>query len=119
MNNQGYIRKAVELADGFSILNDDVVGELVDHIEGLMSLDSPLVADGLAAQLVRQVDTTDYGITFDGDMGKVSVWGSTGFTPSVKSSSYGPDRTMNTIKVIVDSDVLAEKLPMMFRNQAE
>ena len=96
-----YIRKAVELADGFEVVADNLA------ISGLRLLpcdpDNPhqVFLDALAAQLVRQVDALDepmaviiernYTTLMDG--GNTQVVGNEG-------------RTMNTIKAIVDSKVL-------------
>ena len=90
MNDQDYIRKAVELADGWSI---DILSRY--------GLD--VGKDALAAQLVRQVEKTHY----------ITVYGT-----QVDICSRPPDdfewdyigkkgeRTLNTIKAIVDSKVL-------------
>ncbi len=114
MTDKDYIRAAVDLIGWFFTFvgEHECVSSPVSTPDG----ESPItfigatteqhVLDAIAAELVRQVDSTDYGITFDGEMCEVSVWGSEKFTPIVKSSSYGPDRTMNTIKVVVDSGVL-------------
>jgi len=110
MDDRDYIRKAVELADGFDCY-DDGLGLVITYAAWQANINNSAynkaILDALAAQLVRQVDETDYGITFDGtDQPETIVWGSHLFTPIVKSCSFGPDRTMNTIKAIVDSKVL-------------
>lgn len=95
-----YIRKAVELVPDewpwdFFKANPD------------QTMDQPL-KDALAAQLVRQVEApTDHFVE------QMTGWtavreGSTYLTVGDKAASYGPDRTMNTIKAIVDSGVLRE-----------
>ena len=98
-----YIRKAVELVDSDRYPWDYYKMTNVDPPHEQFMLDA------LAAQLVRQVDATDYGIIFNTDNEcKTAVWGSRGYTPYVISSSFGPDRTLNTIKAIVDSGVLVQ-----------
>ena len=85
-----YIRKAVELADGWDYYADD------DHDQGWL--------DMLAAQLVRQVDALD-GFNFVSGQDCYSyVWRAC--DDKAEMASYGPDRTMNTIKAIVASGVL-------------
>ena len=102
-----YIKAAVELADGWEWISDNRLGEvgLPDSRLWYLRLpdESVIYKDALAAQLVRQVDDT------------YAVWQ---FPIGVSVSSKdvedarefamvnGPDRTMNTIKVIVDSGVL-------------
>jgi len=101
MTDADYIKKAVGLADGFEILNDKIVGELLETTEGFFSLDGQIPKDILAAQLVRQVDALDgnhYIYPFDGVSDMVS--------PDGNTKAHGPDRTMNTIRAIVDSGVL-------------
>ncbi len=119
MNEQDYIRKAVELADGWETTRND------GFILPSWSANSwayphvpQHILDALAAQLVRQVDATTgfylsiatkqkrrflfwelekttYVFQEEGQLEKVVSW-----------SASGPDRTMNTIKAIVDSGVL-------------
>lgn len=112
-----YIRKAVDLADGWQTtrLGDQSIVVFVPHPEpkpkphgellriGLLT--DPHVKDALAAQLVRQVDANE--------LFEVSI--RRNFTSTVayeddfwvnKSISESPDRTMNTIHAIVDSKVL-------------
>jgi hypothetical protein len=105
IEEQEYIRKAVELADGWEC-NEHVV--TCHH----KLLAAPLVAptwyiicneagqiyrDAIAAQLVRQVDALTGNRYFD-----VLVWELKFFPEDYK----GNDRTMNTIKAIVDSAAL-------------
>ena len=106
MNNQDTVRKAVLLADGWDISTDDyyygpyVVGAHISNIK-------QSATDALAAQLVRQVDARwdqrnpqcPHIIAF---ANRVECW-ATGWPPTV---TEGLDRTMNTIKAIVDSKVL-------------
>ena len=101
MNDEEYVRKAVELADGieFGEAEDQLViqGETITSVYGL---------DILAAQLVRQVDALD------------TAWFESGIDAGAECSSFDlrkwggsldiADRTMNTIKAIVDSGVLEQ-----------
>ena len=93
-----YIRKAIELADviapwDFYQNNEDCIPC------------STVELDALAAQLVRQVDALDTPDTVEITHNKVWV----GYrSKSSETWRYwkGPDRTMNTIKAIVESEVL-------------
>jgi hypothetical protein len=99
MTDQDYIRKAVELADGWDLFQD--VDCLYIDVDGrTFEEDHQLILDALAAQLVRQVDaqgeevwvcSTEVEIT---DMQDRLIL------------IEGPDRTLNTIKAIVESGVL-------------
>ena len=97
-----YIRKAVQLADGWHVSSDDCV--TTDEFGGLAHpTESEILLDALAAQLVRQVDAIDaiYVMSYPDksaviDDGLLDVVG----------IHEGPDRTMNTIKAIIDSKVL-------------
>ncbi len=103
-----YIRKAVELADGFDIVTEK---------DGTLRIDTPLFAgypcpvphppqmvlDALAAQLVRQVDALDFPVMVIASRDATSI-----VEPdeTFYSPSQNEGRTMNTIKAIVDSGVL-------------
>jgi len=106
------IRKAVELANGWKIHIHSDVDENVDPFEtviiwsagvGSHKLSDPgqNILDALAAQLVRQVEKEGF-----------SVWQLSGDVTIQDMSRHtieqavGPDRTMNTIKAIVDSGIL-------------
>ena len=109
-----YIKAAVELADGWRISKGgDVHAPIDGWPEGFLLPEvGPFAKDALAAQLVRQVDALDgyfvgVGCEFD-EANRAAVYG-----PKFKachgyliSDESGPDRTMNTIKAIVDSGVL-------------
>lgn len=119
-----YIRKAVELADGWRIVessNPLTVGVVITHELG--SEGYPLnrlpqhIKDALAAQLVRQVDALGIRVAFDysvsgygeyvGSPFSITVGGSEGFISGIGGVTIkGPDRTMNTIRAIIDSGVL-------------
>ena len=109
MNDTDYIRKAVELADGieFGDAEDELIiaGEKITSRYGL---------DILAAQLVRQVLAAGHDIT-------IEVQGSHFEAPGVWVSIHDPVKSEahrrefdgrdnldnNTIKAIVDSEVLS------------
>jgi len=99
-----YIRKAVDLAAGWERISDDVWMPLSGWPEGFLlpKLLGQVECDALAAQLVRQVDATEqYIVQTSKKWAEVSE-------PSGDIHTYADvdDRTMNTIKAIVDSDVL-------------
>ena len=95
------VNRAVELADGWCLhprYNDCAV--LNTH-RGEVYLEDQYILDALAAQLVRQVDKefeASWSIT-----GKyVHLFGPKGQIITIE----GPDRTMNTLRAIVESGVL-------------
>ena len=108
------IQKAVELADGFEACidpNDELwiginggkptsVYQSTWYVE-----DAPQwVLDALAAQLVRQVDALDtHGFLSDESLASGVYHCGSGSNCTIADS---PDRTLNTIKAIVDSGVL-------------
>ena len=108
MNN--YIRKAVELADGWRYHHDTFWGPL--HINWNEGDELPdelktLMFDALAAQLVRQLDASNSCSLFV----HPPVYNSPGYARilgigELSVRQEGNDRTMNTIKAIVDSEVL-------------
>jgi len=107
------IRKAVELADGWDYETDDIEEPVLlivtmaggGHLEGDWSTDlndmDQLLLDALAAQLVRQVDALEWDTI---------IWrnGTGIYDRLLEAQTHinGPDRTMNTIKAIVESGVL-------------
>ena len=103
--------KAIRLADGFDLTEDQLTFPS-GHYFTVKSADHivPWMLDALAAQLVRQVDALEvYGlwVTDEG----VTVWSESEDTPYGPARTFaaqieGDDRTMNTIKAIVDSGVL-------------
>lgn len=108
MTDEEYIRKAVELADGWRV-SYHANGEVCtisnqDKLWQIGWCQSQL--DALAAQLVRQVDSSPYRIESDLN-GECWIWDSLDSTDGYPlETAEGPDRTMNTIKAIVDSGVL-------------
>jgi len=105
MTDNEYIRATVELADGFSWEWTQPRKELLIRF-GTVAVNmtntvySPWMLDALAAQLVRQVDATDYEIRMQSCATTVFYVGDEFWQVG------GKGRTMNTIKAIVDSEVL-------------
>jgi len=110
MNDNEYIRTAVELADGFSWEWTQPRKELLIRF-GTVAVNmtntvySPWMLDSLAAQLASQVDALEkYSVITESDCSIVHHFeGNYSFADSGAESN---DRTMNTIKAIVDSEVL-------------
>lgn len=109
-----YIRKAVELADGFGAQGVEYVLRDRFGVALLTTLQSNPIQpflDALAAQLVRQVDATHvaghvnpiatYAVHVKPQSSKIH-----GYSLSYVAVSDDNDRTLNTIKAIVDSKVL-------------
>lgn len=106
MTDDEYIRPAVELADGFLDCGSYFVTP--DRPMGVKySGANQSSLDALAAQLVRQVDRTDrYSFFSHRDCATVTEYVD-GY-PNEFGGAIGRDnRTMNTIKAIVDSQVLS------------
>lgn len=102
MSDEEAIREAVMLADGWGEPDKGGVHVLCDDSE--LVCQWPLCQhdlDALAAQLVRQMDALGFPVLIDPDRTEIEVdiglpeW-----------CAGGPDRTMNTIRAIVDSGVL-------------
>ena len=103
MKNEYCIRKAVGLADGWHLEHND---EYVDN-EYMWELrcvdDMPqTVLDALAAQLTRQVDDQVGCLELVITDGETGIWDQA----NCIHSTAGDDRTLNTIKAIIDSKVL-------------
>ena len=107
-----YIKKAVELADGWALTSADdnfcIPPSWCFNI-GLREMTQQHL-DALAAQLVRQVDALAdnrvkgfYSRPLQADV----YWPGLGHNQCGYAITCGDDRTMNTIKAIVDSGVLA------------
>ena len=117
MSKTDYIRAAVDLADGWRVFGGmDIEGW--DYIAPHQQDDKRLSEitqvdlDTLAAQLVRQVDALDGFFVDSDEYGTAKVWAKEsglGMGRIAKSNDGDKGRTMNTIKAIVDSKVLAEK----------
>jgi len=118
VTDEDYIRKAVELAEGWEFDEDGSFGLVLTtndgnkfRVFGTYHMD-PLQAalDALAAQLVRQVDDlAEYDFTSYSEHCEVETDVTNedgGRMWNTHTSTEGEDRTMNTIKAIVDSGVL-------------
>lgn len=120
MNDQEYIRKAIKLADNFDwsdrgyngiwIEFPDGTEEVFQTSQGVLVISHPYLQqywlDALAAQLVRQVDALDTPDTVE--VAHNAVW--VGYRSKHNESwkrRKGTNRTMNTIRYIVDSGVLS------------
>jgi hypothetical protein len=97
------IKRAVELADGWELVGE-VVYPPFRHRSVAMHTYNPStpIMDALAAQLVRQVDARDC-CNIIVDYGYARLYDAETLSDV---QGTGPDRTMNTIKAIVESDVL-------------
>ncbi len=108
-----YIRKAVELADGWEMSSKTIVTPPSTVAIG-MSIHNPStwILDALAAQLVRQVDKAlkDWRCLelFEGHTA-VRKFEPLSETGKDLAACYGEGRATNTIKAIVDSGVLNEQ----------
>ncbi len=97
------IKRAVELADEWSHDGDDVQtpdGDILGDCVGIGDKMPQTYLDALAAQLVRQVDNL-FAHFVHIHPTRTRIYGDHG-----QNEVQGPDRTMNTIKAIVDSGVL-------------
>lgn len=119
MSDEEYIRKAVELADGFKQRSEGFIREFDDSGANFINfyLEWPELEDelrfgldALAAQLVRQVDALgpNYAMQLARDVVCVDIYEPEGprLLAHAQSCIDGPNRTMNTIRAIVDSKVL-------------
>lgn len=101
MTDNEYIRKAVELADGWEVTDTgDIISPIAAYVGEPMH---QCFLDALAAQLVRQVDALPEPIRVLADR---SCECGAGRSFTVVGTRHSNDRTMNTIKAIVDSEVL-------------
>lgn len=109
MTDQGYIRKAVELADGWKWIGryDDGIDWAARAAEiefERLDTDNQFVRDALVAQLVRQADAIIlYRVRIE-PTGTFIDHEGTG--ERIADSCLAGGRTMNTTKVIVDSKIL-------------
>ena len=103
---KSHIRKAVELADGWRFAGPQLYGPSnYRYHHNKESGQYQVTVDALAAQLVRQVDALDTPDTVE--VTHNAVW--VGYRSKNNESwkrRKGADRTMNTIRAIVDSGVL-------------
>lgn len=109
MNDTDYIKAGVELAEGWEPCLYEGTGEMyaaeVFDIGDQVYPEEQHHKDALAAQLIRQVDaiSTDK-LYFQSDTEDVTVHTGEEFVSPVIVA--GPDRSMNSIRAIVDSGVL-------------
>lgn len=108
-----YIRKAIELADGWTLKETGAFHS--PFCEPMFDIAPEMLSqphkDALAAQLVRQVDVLS-GYWVETTEGVATVCKSTGDSTDQGCGFMaldGEDRTMITIKAIVDSGVLSVK----------
>ena len=110
MTDEEYIKAGVELADGWhlnALADADFYHQWgdsqYDFISSPLSDPDQYLLDALAAQLVRQTDAIKrYTINA---FGGASVHSNPSSVEGIVNRR-GPDRTMNTIKAIVDSGAL-------------
>jgi hypothetical protein len=106
-----YIREGVKLADGFQLTNDERYFSM-PHGGYVPTIDEcpQQYIDALAAQLVRQVEYAEHIVAVTKEVTQIKHvrdnYSTHVHEPVARKS--GPDRTLNTIKAIVDSGVLAE-----------
>lgn len=106
MTDNEYIKAAVELADGWRLTGRSSTFFYCPTRDGRPLAEIHQIhLDALAAQLVRQIDSKgiDAGIVFS-SFGNVMVFDRK--SKRAETFSDNPDRTMNTLKCIVDSGVL-------------
>lgn len=117
MNDQDYIRKAVEIADGWKWIGsyDDGIDYAVRAAEyefDKLDTDQQIIRDALAAQLVRQIDTGQNSriVSTSGGVSVMTDYFEEGRRIGYRcvAEETGPDRTMNAIKAIIDSEVLEQ-----------
>ena len=99
MNDKEYIRKATEMADGFTLSPSGLYRTPRGH-----PVEAQVLADALAAQLVRQMDELILYRVQSEPTGTFIHHEGTG--ERILDSCLAGNRTMNTIKAIIDSKVL-------------
>ncbi len=108
MTDNDYIRKAVELADGFMLNGNLIGGSFMFDVGGSIEIptieDNQWLLDALAAQLVRQMDELILYSVHIKPIGAFIDHEGTG--ERITDCYLTGGRTMNTIKAIVDSKVL-------------
>lgn len=106
-NEQDYIRAGVKIADGWKIDPNGVWPPFPFPAKSDIDAVEPIMLDALAAQLVRQVDAINPGHSFSSFDDEAGFFEPDWDGWHIHYRVQGPDRTMNTIKAIVDSGVLA------------
>ena len=114
MRDSTYIKRAVELAHWQTTrLGNQRIAVFMptddkETVQRIGYLDEQYVLDALAAQLVRLVDALDTPHTIQVSHNR--VWsGYRSKSAETWKITQGPGRTMNTIKAVVDSDVLLSR----------
>ena len=112
MTDEEIIRRGVELADGWYVSDGQLYHEFgpsqYEFIATVLSDPDQYLLDGLAAQLTRQVDALgDYHFVSE-SYGRAAViqYKNGNFIPRVVAEVEDKDRTMNTLRAIVESGVL-------------
>ena len=107
LSDEQVIRRAVELAPGWSIQDSVVTPPWPLELFRITDVGaSPVFLDALAAELVRTVDTLDGLRVFTRPA--LSSVAEEDWPYFEKHASSGPDRTMNTLRAIVESGALDE-----------
>lgn len=105
------IREAVELADGWSCQPDmHGDGVFIESVSGYKSTSYARdeITDALAAQLVRQIEKTDFVVhQYERHTEVLHHRGTMDYR--LVRECHGDDRTMNTIRAIVESGVLVDE----------
>lgn len=114
MTDPGYIFSAAKLAEGWNVYGQLIVPPWKQEKGPVMHVYNPstILVDAMAAQLVRQVDalgTHHFGC--HDDICSLSEWvypdhNMRALKVVSERKFKGTDRAMNTIKVIVDSNIL-------------
>jgi len=106
MTDDEVIREAVELAEGWEMHHDDSYNSPLNKMVPYMLYAIPEgFKDALAAQLVRQVDRMDRG-AFHCEPTRGIVCEVSRHYPFAHQAievAEGPDRTMNTLRAIVEA----------------
>ena len=109
MTDEEIIRRGVELADGWRLLSrGQIETPVFNAIAILINMDQ-LFLDALAAQLTRQVDALDNGFFIDITKHGADLYFGDALSEELVAGIAGPDRTMNTLRAIVESGVLEPK----------
>ena len=106
-----YIRAGAEQADGFEVFGDGGRISIYGVALSWPISDCPaFIQDAIAAQLKRQVDAISDGneglyVNEASNVTSIYRYGGEG-QEQLEAAASGPDRTMNTLRCIVDSGVL-------------
>jgi len=95
-----YIRDAVKLADGWSFKTEFIGCSPSGNTFSISFMAEQEMLDALVAQLISQVDETDYRVRVSYDETIIYHMG------ELYAFHKGDDRSMNSLKAILDSRVL-------------